>query len=493
MRNKKAMWVTVPLAAALSLSACSSGGNSSSNSSPSAGSSASSSASASQSAAPSESAKPAENVTITVLNEGAVAIGVGKLDDLLPQKKKTLLADKAQKPLIQESDFTLADGKPIHPGVFPYFYQQLMSEKLKSKNITVKTEDWGWGEPLIQKETAGFLAKNIPDVIVGETQMPGFALQGLLEPFPDDMAAEIRETIAPAAWKPMEVDGKIYGFASQPGVNSLFWNKKLVKEAGIDPDKAPKDWDELLADIQKVTDAGKGKFYGGGVYAGPNAGGYLRYGPLLIINNGGFADASGKPAFNSDANVKTVEFLRGMNKNHPPGLMVNPQEGPYFDAFKKQQTAYIIDGPWRAAESVSLGIDYGMSPIPLSAGGAAGNITIGAAFHAVPKDAKNKEAAFEYIRAMYSDEVQKLIADTGVRSTVKKAIAEAPDYQAKHPDMYLHYQAMNGNVQGLPTFGKEDSKVWQLFGDAVTKAIMTNGDIKGLLDDAQAKAEAIVK
>ncbi|WP_051318447.1 extracellular solute-binding protein [Cohnella thermotolerans] len=491
MFNKKAAWAVWPLAAALGLSACSSGGGGASTS----GSSASpeSSPSASESASTGgASAKPEGGVTITVLNEGAVGIGVGKLDDLLPEKKKSLLKDEAQTPRVQESDFARTPGQKVHPGVFPYFYQQIINDKLKSKNITVKTEDWGWGEPLIQKETAGFLAKNVPDIIVGETQMPGFALQGLLEPFPDDMAAEIRETIAPAAWKPMEVDGKIYGFASQPGVNSLFWNKKLVKEAGIDPDQAPKTWEELLADIEKVTEAGKGKFYGGGVYAGPNAGGYLRFGPLLIVNHGGFTDASGNPAFNSDANVKTVEFLRKLNKNHPAGLMVNPTEGPYFDAFKKQQTAYIIDGPWRASESASLGIDYGMSPIPLPEGGEAGNITIGAAFHAVPKDAKNKEAAFEYIRAMYSDEIQTLIADTGVRSPVKKAIAESQDYQSKHPEMYLHYQAMNGNVQGLPTFKKEDSKVWQIFGDAVAKAIMTNGDIKSILDDAQAKAQAIV-
>lgn len=504
MWSKKAAWAVIPLAAAVGLSACSSGGgNSASDSgsspstSPTASSSASESASpsgsASGSASPSESAKSGAPVTITVLNEGAVGIGVGKMDDLLPAKKKSLLADKTQTPPVQESDFTRTPGQPVHPGVFPYFFQQIINDKLKSENISIKTEDWGWGEPLIQKETAGFLAKNIPDIIVGETQMPGFALQGLLEPFPDDMAAEIRENIAPAAWKPMEVDGKIYGFAAQPGVNSLFWNKKLVKEAGIDPDKAPQSWDELLADIQKVTEAGKGKFYGGGVYAGPNAGGYLRYGPLLVINNGGFTDASGNPAFNSDANVKTVEFLRQLNKNHPPGLMVNPTEGTYFDAFKKQQTAYIIDGPWRASESESLGIEYGMSPIPLPEGGKPGNITIGAAFNAVPKNAKNKEAAFEYIRALYSDEIQSLIADTGVRSPVKKSIAESPDYQTKHPEMYLHYQAMNGNVQGLPTFKKEDSKVWQIFGDAVTKAIMTNGDIKSILDDAQAKAEATLK
>jgi multiple sugar transport system substrate-binding protein len=492
MGNKKALWTALPLAAALLLSACSSGGGSSAGSGSPSDTAPASPPAASGSASAGGSAQQGA-VTITVLNEGAVGIGAGSIDQLLPQKKAALLKDETLKPRVQESDFDWQPGQPANPNLFGYFYQKIISEKLKSQNISIKTEDWGWGEPLIQKETAGFLAKNVPDIIVGETQMPGFAMQGLLEPFPDDMAAEIRDNIAPAAWKPMEVDGKIYGFAAQPGVNSLFWNKKLVREAGIDPDKAPQSWDELLADIKKVTEAGKGKFYGGGVYAGPNAGGYLRYGPLLVINNGGFTDANGNPAFNSDANVKTVAFLRELNKNHPPGLMVNPTEGNYFDAFKKQQTAYIIDGPWRASESASLGIDYGMSPIPLPEGGAPGNITIGAAFNAVPKDAKNKEAAFAYIRAMYSDEIQQLIADTGVRSPVKKSIAESADYQQKHPEMYLHYQAMNGNVQGLPTFKKEDSKVWQIFGEAVVKAIMTGGDIKGILDDAQAKAEAILK
>lgn len=431
--------------------------------------------------------------TITVLSEGAVAIGVGELEDLLGKKKEALIADETIDPRITEEDFNYKIGDEVHGGMFPYLYQSILLEKMAAQNIKVNMEDWGWGEQLIQKQTAGFLAKNIPDVIVGETQMLGFAQQGLLEPFPEDMAQEIREKVAPAAWKPLEYEGKLYGFASQPGVSSLFWNKKLVEQAGIDPDKAPETWDEFLTNVQKVTEAGKGQFYGGGVYAGPNAGGYLRYGTLLVINGGGFADDQGQPIFNSDANVETVKFLKELNKAHPAGLMANTNEGTYFDAFKKEQIAYLIDGPWRAIESKNLDIDYGMAKIPLSPNGKDGNITIGAAFHSVPKDAKNKEAAFAYIRELYSEEIQHLVADTDVRSPVLKSISETESYQADHPEMYQHYLAMSGNVQGLPSFAKEDSKVWQMFGDAVTKSLMTNGDIQSIMDDVQKKAEAITK
>ncbi len=490
MRLKKMSAIALTLMLSIGLAACSSGGS---------GTAGGNAGTGEPGTAQSESGgantpETSGGTTITVLNEGAVGIGVGVLNDLLEKKKQSLIKDETQNPRIVEEDFSYTPGQPLKKaGVFPYYYQSIIIDKLKSKNITVKTEDWGWGEPLIQKQTAGFLAKNMPDIIVGETQMPGFAQQGLLEPFPEEMAQEIREKTAPAAWKPMEYDGKIYGFASQPGVSSLFWNKKLVQEAGLDPNQAPATWEEFAANVQKVTEAGGGKFYGGGVYAGPNAGGYLRYGTLLVINGGGFADDRGQPVFNSDANVETVQFLKRLNAGHPAGLMVNTNEGTYFDAFKKGQIAYLIDGPWRAIESAQIGIDYGMAQIPLSPDGQPGNITIGAAFHAVPKDAKNKEAAFEYIRAMYSGGIQQLIADTGVRSPVLKSIAESEGYKSAHPEMYQHYLAMSGNVQGLPTFAKEDSKVWQMFGDAVTKSLMTNGDIKAILDEAQKKAEAVTK
>ncbi|WP_241158258.1 extracellular solute-binding protein [Cohnella candidum] len=419
-----------------------------------------------------------------MLTEGATNVGTGKLGDLLAPKEKELKG--------KGLDTSYTAGKVFPADTFGFHYQTILYNKMKEKNIDVKMQDWGWGEELIQKQTAGFLAKNIPDIIVGETQMNGFAQQGLLEPFPDDLASEIREKVADAAWKPMEVDGKIYGLAAQPGVSSLYWNKDLVKQAGLDPEKAPTTWAELLDNVKKVTEAGKGKFYGGGVYAGANFGGYLRYGALMMINGGAFADG-GKPAFNSDANVETVALLRELNAVNAPGLMVNTSEGAYFDAWYKKQFAYIIDGPWQSQQSKDKGIDVGMAPIPLSPNGKPGDITIGAAFHSVPKDSKNKEAAFQYIRAMISPEIQQLIADSNVRSPILKEIAESDTYKKDHPALYTHYLAMSGNVQGLPTFAKDNSKAWQIWGDAVVKALMTKGDIKAILDDAQKRAEAVTQ
>jgi len=483
-RNHMAKWMVTAFLIS-TLAGCGGGGQEASNS-PSGGEP-TTAATEPASAAPTtaETAPAAEPVTITVLNEGAVNVGTGLLDDLFA-KKEAELKEKGV-------DLAYTPGTIFPADAFGYHYQKAIQKQMKERGITIKMEDWGWGEPLIQKQTAGFLAKNMPDIIVGETQMAGFAQQGLLEPFPDAMAEEIRAGVAAAAWKPMEVDGKIYGLASQPGVSSLFWNKKLVREAGLDAEKAPATWAELADAVKKVTEAGAGKFYGGGVYGAANFGGYLRYGALMAINGGTFADGNGQPTFNSEANIEVVTLLRELNAGHPPGLMANNNEGAYFDAWSKQQTAYIIDGPWRVQQDANNGIELGMAPLPLSPNGQPGNVTIGAAFHAVPKDSKNKDAALAYIKAMYSKDVQQIIADANVRSPILKEIAESDAYKSQHPQMYIHFQAMAGNVNGLPTFAKDNSKAWQIWGDAVVKSMMTKEDIKKILDDAQAKAEAVTK
>ncbi|WP_058304496.1 sugar ABC transporter substrate-binding protein [Gorillibacterium timonense] len=486
MKKNNVAVLAVTALLATSLAGCGGGTKESNSPSPSATDSTSPSAAATDAATASTAPTAASGapVTITVLSEGSTNIGSGNLADLFAPKEEELKG--------KGISVEYTPGKSFAVDAFGYLFNKSMYNQLQAKNISVNYEDWGWADNLIQKETAAFLAQNVPDLIVGETQMPGFAQQGLLEPFPDDLANEIRDKVVEASWKPMEYNGKIYGLAAQPGVSSLFWNKKLVKEAGIDPDKAPASWEELLDNIKKVTAAGKGKYYGGGVYAGANAGGYLRFGPLLVINGGGFA-TDGQPAFNTAQNVETVQFLRDLNANFPPGVMVATSEGTFFDAWYKGQLAYNIDGPWGAQQSRDKGIDVGMAPIPLSPNGKAGNITIGAAFYSVPKDAKNKEAAFEYIKTMFSKEIQQIVADSNNRSPVLKEVADSADYKAQHPEMYNHYLAMSGNVQGLPTFAKDNSKAWQTFGDAVVKSIMTKGDIQAILDDAQKKAESVTK
>lgn len=141
----------------------------------------------------------------------------------------------------------------------------------------------------------------------------------------------------------------------------LLWNKALLEKAGLDPEKALADWDELLANAEAITEAGNGEFWGGGCYVGPHFGGSLRYGAWLIENGGGFVDENFQPAFNSEANIETVSYLRKLARNIPVGLAGEPNEGAFWDAFNQNKLAYIIDGPWRKGAAARFDIEVGYS------------------------------------------------------------------------------------------------------------------------------------
>lgn len=457
MKGQKTTLLSLMLVFVLLVAACSSGGNNKENN---------------------NSGSTGSNTIVINVNGADNVAGSGVVADQI----------KAREAEIAKSEDPLSKDQLV-----PLDITKVVDQKLRDQGYTLMQEDWGWSEPLVQKQTAAFIAKSTPDVITGETQSPGYAAQGLLEPFPDWLADKVRNEVVEGAWKPMEYGGKIYGVAFQPGVSILFWNKKLFAEAGLDPEKGPATWDEMLSMAKMINDAGKGKYWGGVIYAGPNNGGYLRAGIYPLINGGGFVDDSNKPIFNHEKNIAAFQFLRDLNQYAPKGVMANNGEGAYWDTVNKGQVGMWAEGPWMVTTCQSLEMDCGMGPLPIPDGGQPANITIGAAFASVPIYAKNKEGGFKFIEAMLSEEVQQIIADGGVRPPVLKSVGGSEAYKTASPEIHQFFEALSGNVKGLPTFEKDNTRAWQIYGEAMSKALMTNEDIKKLLDDAQAKVETVLK
>src|SRR6476659_8241144 len=57
----------------------------------------------------------------------------------------------------------------------------------------------------------------------------------------------------PAFMANSQTGGKTWGVPFQRSTIVLYWNKELFKEAGLDPEKAPANWDEMRAFAQKLT------------------------------------------------------------------------------------------------------------------------------------------------------------------------------------------------------------------------------------------------
>ena len=110
----------------------------------------------------------------------------------------------------------------------------------------------------------------------------------------------------------VDASGTIYALPIVASVRSLYYSKAIFKEVGIE--KAPATWTELEEDCKKIQEFYKGSVYPWGVTFSTNEG-QATFAYYAWNNGGGFKDADGNWALNSDLNVKAVDFAVSLYKN----------------------------------------------------------------------------------------------------------------------------------------------------------------------------------
>jgi multiple sugar transport system substrate-binding protein len=117
-------------------------------------------------------------------------------------------------------------------------------------------------ETIWKKAVPAFAAGNGPSLILGDAaKFYDFQSRGLLDPYSGDSfpSSWVEANFPNVQWSQgLAKDGRYYVFPGGYCADILIYNKRMFKEAGLDPDKPPTTWDELAAAAQKLTkrDAG---------------------------------------------------------------------------------------------------------------------------------------------------------------------------------------------------------------------------------------------
>ena len=69
---------------------------------------------------------------------------------------------------------------------------------------------------------------------------------------PDPLAIHQKDYV-PATWTETVYKGRTYAIPNSTDDRVLFYNRALFRQAGLDPDKPPQTWDELIADAKRLT------------------------------------------------------------------------------------------------------------------------------------------------------------------------------------------------------------------------------------------------
>lgn len=219
-------------------------------------------------------------------------------------------------------------------------------------NIEVNAQSLGYNEMLNKLRTAA-LGNAAPDV----ARLPilwgsEFAAKGQLSELSPEDVGYSTENFWPGAMKSVSLNGKTWGIPTNNETMAFIWNAGIFEEAGLDPEKAPDTWDEVVAYSKQIREnTGKAGY---GLVARVNAGNTpFRFMPMVWGEGGGALDeAADSPTFaevwlNNEGTRRAVTHYYNMyvrDKSVPVSALTNTQTENQ-DPFLANQLAMVIAHP----------------------------------------------------------------------------------------------------------------------------------------------------
>ncbi len=265
----------------------------------------------------------------------------------------------------------------------------------------------------MQKLLTAIAGGNPPDLTtVDRFALPSWAVRNALMPLNDFIAADNYDMnkFYQFTVNEVTVDGNMYALPSGTDGRYLFWNKDMYKNAGLDPNAPPQTWEELQAYSDKLTIKRGRTFQQMGFISQLAPGGsfYL----YTLLNGGTFMSEDARSMTLTDP--KTVEALEWMVEwyDHLGGAeTVNAflgafQSGSANDPFMAGKLAQLVMGDWHIGNIARYNpkMDFGMAPVPAATPEYYGRTWFGGWGWAIPRGAKNAEAAWVVAKWLTSEE-----------------------------------------------------------------------------------------
>ncbi len=243
-----------------------------------------------------------------------------------------------------------------------------------------------------------------------------FAKMGLLTSYSsylENSSIDLENDFDPVALELGTVDGQIYGLPWSMEAMCLVYNKDMFREAGLDPDQPPKDWEELVEYARKLTvdKDGDGTVdqYGYGLVGNLTGNTWFRFVPELWSAGGEVANGDMTAGtLNSPQAIEAMtHYTELLTKHHvAPEGSVNNGAAEVRTLFNNKNVAMYVDGQpaVKNIQKDAPDIDVGVALWPGKEGTL--NAGLGGYYIATPKNAANPEDAWVFIEYFLSKEVQ---------------------------------------------------------------------------------------
>ncbi len=264
-------------------------------------------------------------------------------------------------------------------------------------------------------------------------------------------------------------DGQFYQIPWKSNPVMIFYNKDLMKKAGIDPENPPlATYDEFLETSRKIVDSGAAQ---AAIWPAPSSEffqSWFDFYPMFAAETGGQQLVEDEAAtFDSEEGTAVAEFWETM---YDEGLA--QKEVYNGDSFADQKAAMAIVGPWAIAV-YGESVDWGAAPVPTSSGTSpeetytfsdAKNIGLYSA-------CENQGTAWELLKFATSEEQDgKLLEMTGQMPLRSDLQGTYPDYFKQKPE-YVDFADQASRTVEVPNVANS-IEIWQTFRDAYSESVI---------------------
>jgi len=300
----------------------------------------------------------------------------------------------------------------------------------------------------------------------------------------------------PAFMANSQTGGKTWGIPFQRSTIVLYWNKELFKEAGLDPNRAPANWDEMLAYAQKLTrrDA-SGNATQWGVQIPSSGFPYWLFQGLTTPNGVELMNAAGTETyFDKPQVIEALQFWTDLGRKHkvmPAGVVewgTTPKD--FFE--KKVAMMWTTTGNLTNVKS-NAKFDFGVAMLPAKV--RRGSPTGGGNFYVFKKAPKDQQlAAVKFAKWMTQPErAAQWGIDTGyvaVRPDAWKT-AKMEEYVKGFPVAAVARDQLEFSVAEFSTH--DNQHVTKVLNDGIQAALTGAKTPEQAMKDAQAEAMRILR
>jgi multiple sugar transport system substrate-binding protein len=364
-------------------------------------------------------------------------------------------------------------------------------------------------EPVSYKEketkyTVESAAGRAPDVFhVHAFSLPMFFSKGYakdLTPFIEKESSGFLSPWYPLPLELMKYNGKMHALPGDYMTMVLFYNTKMFEDAGLDPNKPPKTWDEFLKYAQKLTrdTDGDGKIdqWGFGTVGAKSPGFSLRFGPFIWSFGGDYLTPDlKKSALDTPQAKEAFTFFVELYTKYkvvPPGLTaMNPQEVRTQLAQKK--VAMILGSGWTPPIVNKINPDLNAfeiltcAPAPMKSKPAT---AIWLSSWVMSPNTKHPNEAWELMKFITSKEMElKWFVDNRVTSSRKDVSGVAPEILKDKFASVMASQLPNGKVE--PQI-KQWPEIMDTFTTSLQEAIVGMKSPEKALSEAHERINAIL-